>query len=472
MSVSELLLILRARLLLALCVVIFVVAATVTISLVLPKQYVATATVLADIKADPVTANNVITAELPANYIATQVDVVGSDRVALHAVEMLDLVHEARFTQLWQTAAHGQGDQKLWLAQYLRRHLEVTPSRESNVISISFQWTNPEDAARFANAFAQSYIEVSVELKVAPAKQYTDWFSQRAQALGADLADKQTRLADFEREHGIVGTDERLDVEALRLNELSTQLVQVQTQRQESQSRKRHSGRPDMMPEVVQNPVVAMLKEQLSAAETKLGNLRNQLGESHPDYIRAQADVADLHARIAQESATIAGSIGTTAAVDEQRENALRAAVEEQKSRLLEMKHQRDQAAILENDVQTAQRALDAVNQRLAQTSLESAVQQTTVVMLTPATPPFRHSSPKVTSNTIVAVFLGTILGIALALFLERRDRRVRNIEDLVRSMDLPVLGRIRTATALLVGSSMGVAENVPRLALSPQNGE
>jgi len=117
------------------------------------------------------------------------------------------------------------------------------------------------------------------------------------------------------------------------------------------------------------------------------------------------------------------------------------------------MKQQRDQAAILEGAVQTAQRNLDAVNQRLAQASLESTIQQTTVVLLTPATPPFRHSSPRLSINLVMALFLGTILGVVAILYLEHKDQRIRSEEELSQLLGVPMLATIRTATAKLIGT-------------------
>jgi capsular polysaccharide biosynthesis protein len=77
------------------------------------------------------------------------------------------------------------------------------------------------------------------------------------------------------------------------------------------------------------------------------------------------------------------------------------------------------------------------------QTNLESQVTQTNISILTPATPPLNHSSPKVVLNTIIAVFLGILLGIGVALLLELSDQRVRGSEDLMQNMDIPLLGVI-----------------------------
>jgi chain length determinant protein EpsF len=454
MSIRRFILIIRARWGIVLTIVLAAALVAAAMSLLLPKQYLATASVLADIKADPVVGNP-NPSQMASNYIATQIDVVNSDRVARHVVELLGLENDAQSKQEWKQATGGSGDLKAWLAEGLRLHLRATPSRESNVITIGFQWTDPQQAAIFANAFAQSYIQTSVELKVAPAKQYADWFKERSDELSSELAAKQRQLADFERDEGIVPTGERLDIEASRLAELSTQLVQIQAQRQDSQSRQRKIDNIESLPEVLQSPVVSALKAQLSNAEIALDKLRERLGDSHPQYIQAKSEVDELHERIAQESERIVGSMKTTVAVNSRRESAIRAALEEQKAHVLEMKHQQDQAAILADAVQTAQRNLEAVNQRLAQSSLESLSQQTTLVLLTPATAPFIRDSPKPRLDMLIALFLGTILGVATALIVEHRNQRVRSEEDLLHVVGVPLLGRIRAATAEIAESAI-----------------
>jgi hypothetical protein len=63
--------------------------------------------------------------------------------------------------------------------------------------------------------------------------------------------------------------------------------------------------------------------------------------------------------------------------------------------------------------------------------------------VLTRASVPARHSSPRLLLNMLVAVFLGGMLAVGIALLRELIDRRVRSPEDLVRTIGLPVIGSI-----------------------------
>ena len=86
------------------------------------------------------------------------------------------------------------------------------------------------------------------------------------------------------------------------------------------------------------------------------------------------------------------------------------------RGQVLSLKQQRDEASVLMKEVETAQRAYDQVVARASQTNLESQNTQTNISVLTPATEPADHSSPKLLLNTLLSVFLGTLLAVALKL--------------------------------------------------------
>lgn len=445
MTFRQFLLVLRARWRLALGVFFAAVMAALIIGLVSPKLYTADATVVVDTKADPVEGVAQV-AQMSSGYIATQVDIITSQRVAQRVVRNLKLDKVPESVADWRDSTGGRGDMTAWLADKLQKTVAVTPSRDSSVIDISVTWTDPKNAAILANAFAQAYIDTNIELKVDPARQYATWFEERSKALRADLEAKQKKLSDFQTQTGIVATDGRLDIENARLSELSSQLVTIQALRQESQSRQRQTGVDNgSLPEVMQSPVIGSLKAQLAQEQAKLQDIATNLGKNHPDYQTTVAEIGSLKQRIAEESSSIAASLGSTTQINQRRENEIRAALEEQKKRILELTHNHDEASVLQNDVVTAQRNLDAVTQRLAQSSLESQSHQTNVALLTPAIEPLYRSSPRYSLNLLVGVLLGGILGIGFALLSEQSDRRVREASELTQLLGVPLLGTVPT---------------------------
>jgi chain length determinant protein EpsF len=450
MSFNQFMVILRARWLTAAGIFVAVVVLIAFASIIWPKQYTSTASIVIDSKTDPVAAANGGGGNglAPATYVNTQADIIASERVAQRVVKTLRLDQQPEARKLW--AKSPNDDISVTVAKLiLDKKLLVAPAHDSpthasNVIDISVTWSDPVTSAALANSFAQVAIETNIELKVEPAKQYASWFDQRSRALRADLEDKQKKLSDFQSKNGLIATDEKLDVENNRLNELSSELVTIQGQRQDSQSRQHQVGSDiSTLPEVLQSPVIQSLKAALVTAQAKKPDVAARLGKNHPDYQAVEGEISDLRTRIAQESANIAASLGNTTQSNLRRENDVRQALEAQKKKVLELKYQHDQAAMFLNDVTAAQRDLDTVSQRLAQSNLESLTQQTNVVQLTTATAPNNPSSPKLVINLLVAIFLGGVLGIGAALAAEMRNRRVREDEDIVELLGVPLLGKL-----------------------------
>jgi chain length determinant protein EpsF len=448
MSLQQFLLILRARWMIALGVLATVVGTVLVASLLLPRTYTASTALVVDVKsADPIAGLLIPTQFIPG-YMATQVDIISSEHVAQRVVKMLKLDQVPDIQEQWRGATDGgRGTVAQWMAPLLQKKLDVRPSRESSVINITFSGTDPQFAAAVANAFAKAYIDTALELKVEPARQYAAWFDARTKQLRDTLERTQQALSAYQREKGIVATDERIDYETARLNEISSQLTQIQALRSDTSSRQRQAGAGnENMPEVLQSPLISGLKADLARAEARLRDVQSRLGTNHPEYLKAQSEIGSLRERITLETRRVASSLNSANQVNVQREAELRAALAAQKEKVLQLKEERDGIGVLQRDVEGAQRAYDLVAQRLTQTSLESQTQQTNIAVLTPAQPPLEHSFPKPLLNTLGAIVLGTLLGVGAAVLLELMQRRVRSAEDLAEMLGVPVLGVIGKA--------------------------
>ena len=179
MTPQTFLLILRARWWIVASVLAAVVALVTVVSLLLPRQYTATAAVIIDVQgADPVNGTLTPGALMPS-YVATQVDIIQSDRVATRVIKATGMDASPAIVEQWRDATKGKGTIDSWLATALRRNLDVRPSRESNVINVSFTGIDPRFAALIANAFADAYVATNLDLRVEPARQYASFFDER-----------------------------------------------------------------------------------------------------------------------------------------------------------------------------------------------------------------------------------------------------------------------------------------------------
>ncbi len=446
MTFQQFRLILRARWLVIVLTFVGVVGTTLVLSFLMPKKYTASAALLVDVKAPDPLYGALMPGMIAPGYMATQIDIIQSDRVARRVVRMLKIDENASARDQWQEETQGKGSIEAYYADLLSKQLVVKPSRESNVINITYKSAEPQFAAVIANAFAQAYIDTNVELRADPAKQYAGWFDARTKGLREQLETAQGKLSKFQRDNGIINADERLDVENARLQELSSQLVAMQALRTESSSRQAQVGNTEVLPEVLQSGLVQSLKADVARQDAKLKDLSSQYGPNHPQVLRAVAEGQSLRTKLEAEVIRVAGGVGTNSRVNIQREAEIRSSLEAQKKKVLAIKQQRDEISVLQREVENAQKAYDLTSQRLVQTNLESQTQQTNIVVLNPAVEPIEPSFPKPLLNTLLSIFVGTLLGVGLALLLELFNRRVRSPEDIVEALGLPVIGYLDSA--------------------------
>jgi len=440
MNFTQFILILRARARIILITFGLTVLTTVVVSFLLPKTYRATTSLVLNYKGmDPITGI-ALPAQLMPGYMATQVDIITSRNVALKVVDKLKFTESQTAQAQFQKATDGKGDIHSWFADLLLDKLDVEPSRESSVISISFSGADPAFAAAVANAFAEAYQQTNIQMKVEPSMNAAGYLGAQSKTLRENLENAQERLSAYQQEKGLTSAVEQLDVENAKLNDLTGQLVMAQSQAIDASSRQagtRASGEDS--PDVASNPLVQGLKADIARAESKLADLSQRVDRNHPQFQSAQAELDKLKSKLQEQVLSATANIGSSARIFRQREAELRSAVAAQKARVLELNRSRDQLTLLQRDVDSAQRALEAVSQRFTQTSLEGQANQTEVAVLNPAIPPIEHASPRIKLNILLSVFLGAMLGIGFGLVAEMMDRRVRSREDISESLDIPV---------------------------------
>lgn len=447
MNLLQLLLILKARLRIVIWTFVIVVGVTLTLSLLFPKSFTATTTIVVNYKGvDPVTGLSVPAQHMQGSTI-TQVDIITSHAVSLKVVENLGLANSPVIKQDFEKEADNRIRIEDWLADLLLKNLNVKPSRESSIIEISYKGSDPVFSATIANAFADAYQEESLRLKVEPSRKAADYLLGQARQYREKLEEAQVKLSKYQQENGLTSIAENLDVENAKLNQLANQLILVQAQALDSSSRKNNANLSgDASPDVAASPVIQNLKVTIAQAASKLAEAGNRLGTNHPQYISAQAEMEKLKSQLANEVARISSSVGGSALIYHQNEAMLKAALAAQKQKVLDLNRSRDQVSVLQRDVETAQAAYNAVSQRLNQTSLEGKANESEISILNKAIPPLKHSSPRVLLNTVISIIFGSILGICFALVAEMVNRKVRSVEDLTRIAELPVLAVINTS--------------------------
>ena len=461
MDLNQFLLALRARRKAFMMVFGGVIVAALAIALLLPKKYVSSTTILLDARDEQQMAAPGMraTARERAGYLQTQIDLIQSSKVAKRVVRDLKYVQQPGVREQYERDTGGLGTIEDWAAGNLLKDLKADSSG-SNIISVAYTSNSPKLAADVANGFAKAYVDTSLELRTEPTREAAAWFEDQLKSLRTNVSQAQHKLSAYQKEKGITSLDERTDIEALRLNELSTQLMAARNATYDAQARYKQAAEflgkgnasaggskdpvhADALPEVMANPAVMAVKTALVAAEGRLETSSADLGPNHPLYQRNVAEVQGLREKLASEMKKVVAGLNNNAIATRRREEELKNAYQAQQDRLLNNRDSRVELAVMVRDLENAQRTYDTALSRWLTNKVESRASMTNIAVLTPAVEPLEPKSPKVPLIGGLSVLVGLLLGGVVVFLLETLDRRVRSRADLESRLAVPSLGRL-----------------------------
>ena len=425
MNLRQLLRALHARRRVFVVALASVVLAATLASLMMPKSYRATVSLLVDTRDEQSLSDALRPLVLPQermSYLQTQVDILTSPKVARAVAQELRLAETpGALAALGMRGGRGGRTEEL-LVEVLRRNFKAETS-QSSVIQASFTCADPRWAAAIANAYAKAYVDTMLELRVAPTRKAAAWFDEQLKGLRANLEDAQAKLAQA-----------KLAVQA------------------------KATQHPESIPQVADNAFVQQLKAELLHGEEKLQELATQYGVNHPVYRRQVSENQTLRSRLQTEMRKLAEG-AAAAGVEAGPDDALRAG---------RAGPQAPEEAVLVRNVQSAERAYETAMQRYVVSQVDSRASQTNVEVLNPAVAPLKPYRPNMALNIVLSLFTGVVLGGILAALLEMHDPRVRSPEDLQSASRVPVLAVLgeegkRKRARLLLGPPATVLRALPR---------
>jgi len=445
MSILDLLYILRARKNVLMLTMLLTVAAGLVIGFLLGASYRATTSVVVNYLRQDAVSGETAPQQQQAAVIATQSDIIKSYGAALRVVDRLKLADDPTVKAEFSAERDQTDDIRSWAATQLLRRLEVVPAKESSVINISFKGSAPESAVAAVSAFVAEYLDTSIRMKENPLQQASTYFDDQLKSLRLNLETAQKRLSQYQQEKGIVDLENRLDVESARLNDLSSELVAVQSKLSAAQAHRRNAegtgGKNS--PQLTADPIVKELKASLVKAQVALGLAERTFMPDHPNYQKAAAEVSMLRSALDGAMKATLNSVRNEAAILQQHEAELSASLTAQRNKVLELNRARDQLTILEKDAESARQVYDTALQRYYQTRLAGHANQTDVFVLNPSQPSVKRATPGMAVIVGFSLFLGVLLGTGLCLLLEAMFPRIRSSRDILRILDVPLLGEV-----------------------------
>src|SRR5262249_36999627 len=216
--------------------------------------------------------------------------------------------------------------------------LHVVLEPNTRVIDIHFRSPNKELAARVVNTLANTYIEQNFKTRFESTMQASDWLSRQLVDLQMKVETSQEKLVKYQKEHQILGIDEKQNITTAKLDELNRELTTAESARMEKESvfRLADSGDPESAASVAKSSgsTAGLLdKLQGSKADIKIeiAQLSTQFGPAYPKLAELNNQVQEIDAQIQLEMKKVGTRLRGDYLASLHRENMLRDALEQQK---------------------------------------------------------------------------------------------------------------------------------------------
>ncbi|HPH94714.1 MAG TPA: Wzz/FepE/Etk N-terminal domain-containing protein [Anaerolineaceae bacterium] len=98
-----------------------------------------------------------------------------------------------------------------WILQSFKKMGKASAGSDQSVIMLTIKWKDPEEAARLANEWAESFVRLANEIYGGKSQEQLLFFQQQLNDSRADLEKKSAALEDFMALHSVEATENELD---------------------------------------------------------------------------------------------------------------------------------------------------------------------------------------------------------------------------------------------------------------------
>jgi capsular exopolysaccharide synthesis family protein len=388
----------------------------------------------------------------------TQVNILQSDAIALATAKALQLDKTSPFSNRGQAtgdpppAPGVDPRQEAALMGFVQGGLKLTVVPKTRIIEIRFANPDPQMAAKVVNTLVNVYVEQNFKTKFESAMQTSDWLSKQLSDLQLKVETSQEKLVQYQKEHGILGIDEKQNIVTAKLDELNRELTAAEGDRIQKESRYRLtlSGSPELIANIDNNALLPALHKQEADLRTQIAQAQVQLGPSHPHIIELNSQLKQVQSSERQEVDKLAGRIRTEFEAASQREGMLRAALESQKQAANKLNESAIEYSLLKRDVETNRQLYEGLLQKLKEAGVSAGLKSSNIRVVDVARVPLAPARPDKRRNILLSLAMGLIGGVVLAFVLEAVDNTVRTPEQAQALSNLPALGVIPAGTNIL----------------------
>ena len=376
--------------------------------------------------------------------------------------------------QSWLERAHlttqapiAEADPDKALLGWLRANLQVQPVRDTSMVKVSFEATDPRLAARIANAFTRAYLDYNLKQRFESTTEASQWLQEQLDKSNQHVMESVDSLQQYREKAGLVDVEGMRSLQVEQLQDRTTHLSEAHRARSEAESlyqqavRLRKLGQMDTLPAVLNNPLIQRLRTQEQELERQIRSDTERFQDNYPGLDDSRSNLKAVREQIDAALDKIVDGYRSDYEIARASEARLQAEVKTLEESVQELSRKQLAAKSLEQAVATNRQSYDAFLNQLTETSTRKADTVSTIArVVDPAVPEFTPVKPNKKRMVLMSLILALMGGLGIALMLDKFDNTLKSREDVEDRLGIPVLGELM----LLKGKRADGAPFVPAM--------
>ncbi len=381
--------------------------------------------------------------------------------------------------------------------EIIKKNLTTEPVRESRVtvkdtrlIDVTYTSTDIELASFVANGICETFTNYNQEKRSGSSRKTSDFLQGRINDLQAEIRADEIKLVELQKQYGIVPTTNDQTIEIERLAGLNREKLAAELARTNAEAELLSVKNE---PEKLKSLVAEKLARFITEKENSIVNYRNEtqkriaelqserskrlevFHEKTEPIVEIDTQIASLQTsldRVLEKNNNEIGEYRNRAATDvlnnlqtvyaktRDSESKIRAAYDEQYGKAQSQNSGAVTIKLLEQNLEANKGFLKQLHDQQSGNDIASQGSDNNISVAGFAIPNDIPVAPRRLTTVLAALFLSTLFGMGLALFLEYLDDTIRTVEEIESVLQLPGLAAIPTIESipkrklLLVGAN------------------
>ena len=379
----------------------------------------------------------------------------------------------------------------------IRKNLGIDPVREARgsfketrLIIVSFRHTNPELASFVVNGIIETFAKVNQEKRTGTSGKTNDFLQERVGTLQSEIKNDEVKLYNLKSNAGIINTEGEQTIVVDRLSGLNKDLLTAENARKNAEAEfKAVSSSPDRIKAMTEVQMARYITERendirktINETEKTIASLRANRSKLLEEYQPTAFEVQEVETQIKSLEDSIGKAVKenkvdledfrkrtTKVLLDDlqtkyikgqQAEDQIRASFNQQYNQAQGQSQASVNIKLLEQNIATNKGFLENLRKQLSENDVLAQGTENNISIAEISIPPETPISPRRLTTVLAALFLSTLFGMGLALFLEYLDDTIRTTEEIENYLQLPALAAIPTMDSmpkrklLLVGAN------------------